>query len=285
MRHISTVQEIARRQYGVVTRWQLLDAGWSPSRIARERRAGRLHEIHAGVYAVGHTSLSDHGRWMAGVLACHPAVLSHRSAAALHGLLVSDNGLTHISAPTKHHRRRVDSHQARLTSADRTVRQRIPVTSVARTLIDLAHTLDDQSLHRAVREAQFKGLFNEPKVQDALSRRPSRRLKDYLDDDTLTQSELEDKFLKLCRRHGIPTPITQYGTNPRVDFIWPDERVVVEVDGWKTHRTRIAFQHDRTTTNALQLQGLIVLRYTHDDVTRREQLVAAQVSAARGARR
>jgi very-short-patch-repair endonuclease len=110
-------------------------------------------------------------------------------------------------------------------------------------------------------------------------------LKDYLGDDTLTQSALEDAFLKLCRRHSIPAPQTQYGTKPRVDFIWHDERLIVEVDGWRAHRTRIAFQQDRTTTNALLLAGYLVLRSTHDDVTRRPNLVAAQVSAARGARR
>jgi very-short-patch-repair endonuclease len=91
---------------------------------------------------------------------------------------------------------------------------------------------------------------------------------------------LEDRFLRLCRRHGIPTPATQYGTKPRVDFIWHEQRLVVEVDGWEAHRTRVAFQQDRTTTNALQLQGLVVLRYTHDDVTLRPRLVAAQVLSA-----
>jgi very-short-patch-repair endonuclease len=73
-------------------------------------------------------------------------------------------------------------------------------------------------------------------------------------------------------------PQTQYGTNPRVDFIWHHERLIVEVDGWQAHRTRIAFQHDRTTTNTLQLQGYLVLRYTHEDVTGRPHLVAAQVA-------
>jgi very-short-patch-repair endonuclease len=132
---------------------------------------------------------------------------------------------------------------------------------MARTLADLAHCLDDQSLHRVIREAHFKGLFDDDKVRDALTRRPARRLKEYLGDATLTQSELEDAFLRLCRRHGIPAPVTQYGSNPRVDFIWHDARLIVEVDGWKAHRTR-------TRTR-----------------TRRPRLVAAQLSAARGGRR
>jgi very-short-patch-repair endonuclease len=133
-----------------------------------------------------------------------------------------------------------------------------------------------------VKEAQFRDLWNETHFRDALTRRPSRRLRDYLDDNTLTQPELEDRFLRLCRRRCIPKPVTQYGTRPRVDFIWHEARLIVEVDGWGAHRTRLAFQRDRSTTNALLLAGYLVLRYTHQDVTRRPGLVAAQVLQALG---
>jgi very-short-patch-repair endonuclease len=276
MRHIST----ADRQYGVITRTQLLDAGWSPSRIARERRAGRLHTIHAGVYALGHRSIPERGRWLAAVLACEGSVLAGRSAGALHGLPVSDNGLTYIAAPTKHTRRRIVAHQAQLAPRDRTVRQGIPVTSIGRTLADLAHSLDDARYHRVIKEAQFRGIWDEAQIEDALTRRPAKRLREYLGDDALTQSELEDAFLRLCRRHGIPRPDTQFGIKPRVDFVWQAERLIVEVDGWEAHRTRTAFQDDRTNTNALQLGGFVVLRYTNADVTRRDALVAAQVRYA-----
>jgi very-short-patch-repair endonuclease len=280
MRHKSTAGDLARRQYGIVTRQQLLAAGWSASGIARDRQAGRLHEVHAGVYAVGHRALTDRARWLAAVLACKGSVLSHRSAGALWELPIGDNGLTHVIAPTKHRRRRVDSHQGAVADRDRTTRHGIPVTTIARTLVDLSHSLDDESLHRVVREAQFRGVFDEARVKETLTRRPSARLRTYLGVTTLTQTELEDRFLRLCRRHRIPTPATQYGTKPRVDFIWHDQRLVVEVDGWEAHRTRVAFQQDRTTTNALQLQGLVVLRYTHDDVILRPRLVAAQVLSA-----
>jgi very-short-patch-repair endonuclease len=283
MRGKSTADEIAARQHGVVSRAQLLDAGHDRCRIDRDVAARRLHRIHAGVYAVGHRALSDRGRWLAAVLAGGPhAVLSHRSAGALHGLPVSDNGLTHITAPTKHDRRLVDCHQAALLRRDWIVRDRIRVTSIARTLADLAHVLDDESLHRVVREAQFRGVWRDGQVADVLTRRPSRRLRGYLGDATLTQSKLEDRFLRLCRRHGLPIPVCQYGTKPRVDFIWHDARVIVEVDGWQAHGTRVAFQQDRSVTNALLLAGFLVLRFTHDDVTRRPGLVAAQVRQALG---
>jgi very-short-patch-repair endonuclease len=283
MRHIFSIDELARRQHGVVARHQLVDGGWSPSRIARERHARRLHHLHTGVYAVGHRALTDNARWMAAVLACAPdGVLSHHSAAALWGLPVRDNGLTRITTTNRRRRPAILIHRATLDTRDITTRHNIPVTTVARALADLAHSLDDQRYHRVVKEAQFRNLWVDAEIEDVLDRRPSRRLRDYLGDDTLTQTELEDRFLKICRRHQIPTPVTQYGAKPRVDFIWPHRHLIVEVDGWQAHRTRTAFQDDRTTTNALQLQGFLVLRYTHQDVTRRAALVAAQVTQALG---
>jgi very-short-patch-repair endonuclease len=279
MRHKSSIDSLAARQFGVVTRAQLLEIGWSPSRIARERRALRLHRIHAGVYAVGHRAIADRGRWLAATLACD-GVLSHHSAAALWELPVADNGLTRITATTERRRARIDAHRADLHPRDRTVRHGIPVTTVARTLADLAHSLDDESLHRVVREAQFRDRFDDDRVKDALTRRPARRLAAYLDDPTVTQTDLEDRFLRICRRYRIPTPLTQHGARPRVDFCWPDRSLVVEVDGWHAHRTRVAFQDDRTNTNLLQLAGNVVLRYTWDDVRVRHAEVAAQVLSA-----
>jgi len=213
---------------------------------------------------------------MAATLACD-GVLSHHSAGALHEMPISDNGLTRLITPSDRRRPRIDAHRARLHPRDRTVRQGIPVTTIARTLVDLAHVLDDESLHRLVREAQVSDRFDDDRIRDALTRRPSRRLAAYLDDPTITQSALEDRFLRLCRRYRIPTPVTQHGRKPRVDFAWPDRRLIVEVDGWQAHRTRVAFQDDRTNTNRLQLAGNVVLRYTWDDVRIRHAEVAAQV--------
>jgi very-short-patch-repair endonuclease len=133
-----------------------------------------------------------------------------------------------------------------------------------------------------VREAQFRGWWHDGQIRDALTRRASARLAAYLGDETPTQSELEDRFLRLCARHRIPRPLTQQGRRPRLDFVWPRERVVVEVDGWEAHRTRAAFQRDRTTTNALQLDGFLVLRFTWEDVNRRPATVAGQVRRALG---
>lgn len=270
---------IADRQHGVVARRQLLDAGWSASRIDREVRDGRLHRLHAGVYAVGHRPTTDLARWTAATLATG-GVLGHHSAGALHELPVWDNGLARVIGAGRTRKARIDAHRADLHPRDRTTRHGIPVTTVARTLVDLAHSLDDASLHRVVREAQFRGRFDDDRVRDALTRRPARRLAAYLDDPNVTQTDLEDRFLRICRRYRIPTPLTQHGARPRVDFSWPDRHLIVEVDGWQAHRTRVAFQDDRTNTNLLQLAGNVVLRYTWDDVRIRHAEVAAQVISA-----
>jgi very-short-patch-repair endonuclease len=216
---------------------------------------------------------------MAATLATDGA-LSHHSGGALHELPISDNGLTRVTVTGRARKPGIDAHRADLHPRDRTVRHGIPVTTVARTLADLSHSLDDESLHRVVREAQFRGVFDEDRIRDALTRRPAARLKAYLDDPTVTQTVLEDRFLRICHRYRIPTPLTQHGTKPRVDFSWPDRGLVVEVDGWQAHRTRVAFQTDRANTNLLQLAGNIVPRYTWDDVRFRHAQVAAQVLSA-----
>jgi very-short-patch-repair endonuclease len=268
----------------VVSRRQLLEAGWHPLAIDRAIASDELLPVHAGVYAVGHRAIGDEGRWMAAVLAGGPrAVLSGRSAGAHHGPIARDTGITHITAPVAVRRRLIVGHRAHLDPADRTIRRRIPITTIARTLVDLdLQVPDDDAYEAVVREAMFRGQFDPAAVADALVRRRARRLAAYLDDRTPTQSQMENRFLRLCRRHRIPPPLTQQGDAPRLDFLWPGARLVVEVDGWAAHRTKIAFQRDRATTNALQLDGHLVLRFTWEDVTRRPGMVAAQIRRALG---
>ena len=102
-----------------------------------------------------------------------------------------------------------------------------------------------------------------------------------MQDAAVTQSAMEDAFKMLCDRNKLPRPHTQYRIGARtVDFAWPEQRVVVETDGWRAHGTPYAFQADRTTTNSLQLEGWTVLRFTWTDITRRRRRVAATVRAA-----
>ena len=238
--------------------------------------------VHRGVYAVGHAALSREGRWMAAVLACGAgAVLSHHSAAVCWAISSPREPVCHVTAPRRLRPVGVVAHRGRLTRADRTLRLGIPITSPARTLADLSQLLGEEQLERVAREAQFRGLFHEASLRDALTRRPSRLLRELLDDLNPTQSELEDAFLRLCRRHGIRRPHAQvHAGRRRPDFVWPAARLVVELDSWSAHSTPHAFQADRTLSNAVQLAGWTILRFTYRDVTRRPELVAAQVREA-----
>ena len=151
----------------------------------------------------------------------------------------------------------------------------------ARTLVDLAHEIGERDLTRALREAQFRRLVHLPSMLAVLDHRRSKALRELLTDLAPTQSHLEDRLMDLCRRHGLPAPLTQqHVAGRRVDFLWPAERVVVEADGYQAHTTAAAFQLDRTTTNDLQLAGYTTLRSTYADVTRRPARVAGQIHRA-----
>jgi very-short-patch-repair endonuclease len=141
--------------------------------------------------------------------------------------------------------------------------------------------LTSADLERAVREAQFRRLFHLSSVLAVLDRRPSRRLRELANDIGATQSRLEDRLLRICRRHRLPTPLTQRQVgNRRVDFLWPAQRLVVETDGYDAHATLSAFQRDRTTVNDLQLAGYTVLRFTRADLVHRPVRVADQIARA-----
>jgi very-short-patch-repair endonuclease len=275
------IARLAGLRHGVVRRGTLVAAGLSRGEIDGRIARGALHPVHRGVYAAGHRSLSAEGRWLAAVLACGPgAVLSHTSAAAL-WCIAAERGGPHVTAPRRLRPTGVAAHEGRLAALDRTRRSGIPVTSPARTVADLAQELGEEDLERALREAWFRRLLTVPALRDALSRRPSRLLRELLDDLNPTQSKLEDAFLRLCRRFRIPRPRAQLRAGRRrPDFVWPDARLVVEVDSWSAHSTPHAFQADRTLSNVVQLAGWTILRFTYRDVTRRPQLVAAQLRQA-----
>jgi very-short-patch-repair endonuclease len=273
------IAEVASRQYGVVTRRQLRIG---QDAIDHRCRSAQLHRVHHGVYAVGHIGLGQEARWLAAVLACGDgAVLSHRSAAALWNIRLGELFKPEVTTADRRRLPQVTAHRARLAAADRATRRGIPVTSPARTLADLAHVLDHDELTRALRETMFRRLYDRPAIEDALTRRPSRALRDLLTEASVTQSMLEDRFLTICKRHRLPTPHTQHRIGAkRYDFAWPDQRLVVETDSWLAHSTPYAFQADRSQTNALQLAGWLILRFTWADLTRRSRRVAATVSRA-----
>ena len=288
------VAELAAKQYGVVARRQLLAAGVASSRIGRQQAAGRLLPLYRGVYAVGHDRLTCDGHWLAAVLAAGPgAVLSHREAAALHGLRPSSRPTVDVTVPAQRRVPGVQVHRVeRLDPDDTTTVAGIPVTTVARTLVDLADVVAPRALRKAIVEAERSRRLDVREVETVLARTRTRngdgcrRVRGALTElatlgASVTRSELEDRFLALLDRHGMPRPSTNAWTERmEVDAAWPAQRLVVELDGWDGHKTRRAFQDDRTRSNDLQAAGWTVLRFTYADVTQRPRDTAARVRRA-----
>jgi hypothetical protein len=276
--------KIAARHHGVVTRGQLEACGLGSKAITIRARKGQLNRIHRGIYAVGHRALSWHGRWMAAVLACgEGAVLSHGSAASLWGLLKPINGPVHVSVPStsgRSTRRGLHVHRSPSlaqpssspsslpTAGGRgrrpltTYRDNIPVTTVARTIQDLRVTsfFPPHLIRRAIRQAELKGYRLEGIETDG------------------TRSDLESAFLALFAAHRIPPP----EVNPKlgryeVDFLWREEKLIVEADTFTYHRGSVAFEDDHLRDLDLRQRGYAVLRFTDKQLEAEPERVVADI--------
>lgn len=254
---------LAARQHGVVTAVQLRELGLTKDQIWKWTRAGRLHRVFRGVYAVGHAGLGNEGRWHAAVLACgEGAALSHRSAAELWRLLPCRAHPVDVTVPSANGRTQrsgIRLHRSpSLTRAATTVRTGIAVTTPARTLRDLARCASGAEIRRALREAEILGY-------------PLGHV-----EGDRTRSELEYRFLRLCRRHRLPAPEVNVRVGPfRVDFLWRKHALIVETDGYQFHRGRVAFEADRTRQLELERLGYRVRRFTWRQVTADSAWVAA----------
>jgi len=264
--------------------------------LKRRVASGQLVRLHRGVYAVGHARLTRDGWWMAAVLAAGPgALLSHRDAAALHGLRPPGN---HVRWEVTTRGRASSTDRIRvfgtttLRAEDATTVDGIPVTSVARTLVDLAGVVPEAQLTKALNEVERQRLFDLRAIERAMAataRRNGRghaamrqalaRLRTI--GAPVTRSELEDRFVALLDAHDLPRPATNASVEGmEVDACWPQQRVAVELDGWGTHQTRQAFQNDRERSNDLTVADWALLRFTWADVTRRPEQTAARVARA-----
>jgi putative AbiEi antitoxin of type IV toxin-antitoxin system/uncharacterized protein DUF559 len=290
----AAIAALAARQHGVVSAAQLYALGLGRGAIAWRVRIGRLHRVHHGVYAVGHPRLTVRGRYWAAVLACggaDAAVLSHRSAAALWELLPAPSGkvdVTSLRRSTSNVALRV--HRGTTLRPDDVARQDdgLPVTSVARTLIDLADVLTPQRLRRACHQAEILRLLDAAVLEQTLTRHPGRRttgLRTILADlattgPHVTRSELEERFLSLITQFGLPQPLVNQTVHGyEVDFLWPGQRLIAEVDGAATHLTPTAFERDRRRDAALQVAGFRVVRFTWRQIIEEPSAVAATVRA------
>ena len=271
------VWRLAATQHGVVARCQLLELGFSAQSIQHRIETGRLHRVERGIYAVGRAELGRRGRWMAAVLSCGPrAALSYGSAAALWGIDRERRGAIEVSTSSSSVQRRSGMFVYRrpnLGTGDVVADLGIPVTSVVRTLVDIASRLDRADLERAVNEADRLGLIDPESLAEALEQHPGKRgvgrLREMLAERTfrLTDSELERRFLRLVAETSLPVPLTQQRLNGfRVDFYWPDLGLVVETDGLRYHRTPAQQARDRIRDQAHAAAGLTALRFTHAQV-------------------
>jgi very-short-patch-repair endonuclease/predicted transcriptional regulator of viral defense system len=288
------VAEVAAAQYGVITRAQLAALGLGFGAIDHRVATGRLHRLHRGVYAVGHTALVPLARELAAVLACGPdAVLSHHSAAALWGLRPdpgADIDVTVGRSGASHSRPGLRVHRTRsLDARDIRLRRGIPTTSPARTLVDLAATATQRELERAVDEAQVRGLARRGELLNAVQhaapgRRGSTLLTQVLRGEgapTLTRSEAEDRLLGLIAAARLPRPeVNVRVCGHEVDLLWRDSRLVVEVDGYAFHSTRTAFERDRARDADLQAGDFRVLRVTWRQIADQPYALIARIAQA-----
>jgi very-short-patch-repair endonuclease len=288
--------DLATRQHGVVGRWQLLQLGYTDKAIRSRLAAGRLSHVHQEAYAVGHRLLTQRGRWTAAVLASGPeAVLSHGSAAALWGLAATRSPIE-ITAPRGHQgrrqRRETRLHRGQLDGSERTRRAGIPVTTVARTLFDLAESPDRERLTRLWEEADKLHLLALEDVAAIYERRRGRRrarrnirplLLEARHSDR-TRSPLEDRFAAFCRHFKLPQPATNVLVlEKEVDAAWPAAKLLVELDSWEHHAHRAAFERDRSRDVELMLAGYRTIRVTHRRLDGEATTLAAQIRQLLGA--
>jgi very-short-patch-repair endonuclease len=287
-----------------VARRQLLAIVLSKEEVDWRIRHGRLHQAHRlcpGVYMVGHQLVTREGRWMAAVLASGPdAVLSHWSAAAL--WMIRPNSRTRIDVTVPHRSRSSDlirRHISEVPEDERTVEEGIPITSVPRTILDLAATEPEDVVENLLREMEFLELRDRLSLWDLVERYPGRRgvrkvqvALVRLEEDPAGRRRrgLEERFAPFLRKHHLPLPrfndwILLGAKRYQVDCHWPGTSQIVELDGWEGHRTRAAFREDRARDRALRVAGYSVTRLTWAQLDDEPEAIAADLRALLDSRR
>ena len=295
-REIDAKVALAERQHGVVSRGQLLGLGLGRDAIGHRVRSGRLHQLYPGVYAVGHRVISVRGRWMAAVLASGPgAVLSHHSAAALWGIRANRRGPIDITSPrkTKSHGS-IRRHEARLPPDEITVHDGIPVTTVPRTIFDLAAS-SPHSVEPALRQAEYLRRYDALSLLDLLNRYPGHRgnravraaLARLRETPGRTRSRFEERFLAFLDAYDLPRPhfnawIAVGADRFQADCLWPAHHLIVELDSWSAHGTRTAFRSDKRRDRKLAVAGYTTTRIPWSALDDEPAAIAADLRALLG---
>jgi very-short-patch-repair endonuclease len=282
------IAEFAAGQHDVLGDGDLLALGVGPRAIARRLADHRLHCLFRNAYAVGTPRVTQRGRWKAATTSYgHEALVSYRHGAALWDLM-KPRGPIDVTVPRKQRGQPgIRLHVSRtLTAPDRTTIDAIPVTSLARTLLDLAEVVTPLELQRAYERAEELEILDVRALEELLQRSNGRRgvaaLRSLLAYDpgaaAGAASELERLFLDLVREAGLPAPQTNVLVHGYlVDACWPEAGLVVELDGYEFHSDRTTFERDREKATLLKLAGLTFVAFTHRQVTRERLWVAATV--------
>lgn len=285
------VARLADQGFGVLSRGQLVGCGMATSSIDRWAESGRLRRLHPGVFAVGHAELMPEGRRLAAVLACGGgAVLSFDDAGADWGICRSRGSRFHVTVPPGGirggTRPGIHVHVSRLTPEEMTVHNRIPITSVARTLLDHASISTEKQVAEAVDMAITLDLFDQAAI-DAVTgrgRAGSARLKKVIASRHPSSHDVksgwEREMLCLLDAHDLPRPevnatLASQGISP--DLLWRRGRLAVEWDSWGYHHTREQWEDDHEKTVKLQRLGFAVLRFTWRQVQAEPELVVADI--------
>lgn len=291
------IAELAATQFGLVTTTQIVEAGGSNAAISRRVAAGLLERVLPGIWR--HRAFGDswEQKAMAAALWAAPGcALSHTSAARIWGL--SREATSPITLIVPRNLRPAEAwvvvkRVRELPDRDVMVRNGFPVTTPGRTLLDLGSVLPVNAVEDALDTALHRGLVSVARMRwqlevaggkGARGRSTIRRLLQERDPAYRpTHSVLETAFRRLLKRHGFPQPSQQHvihrgaAKEARVDFMYPQIGLAIEVDGYSSHGHRAAWQNDLNRQNDLVIAGLRVLRFTWDDVRRRETRIARQV--------
>jgi predicted transcriptional regulator of viral defense system len=268
------IAAVAARQWGNITWRQLLDLGLTKQEVSYRVKIGRLYRVYRGVYSVGHPPTTPHQRAAAAVLACGPgAALSNGSAMTLWGFWRQWDKPFEVTGVGDRRTSGIRVHRSTtLRRQDVTVQLGIRVTTPARTLLDMSPRLKDKALKRAVSDALHSPWLTEDQLAETLARHPtatgSKRIAALIGvTGTPTRSGWEDEFPKFCADHGLPAPIMGQPLHGYIlDALFAQEKVIVELDGWEFHKTKIAFEDDRERDAHNLAHGYATVRMTWERI-------------------
>jgi very-short-patch-repair endonuclease len=299
LRHAKREQDLvalATRQHGVVSHAQVIELGFDDQWIERRLWDNRLTTVHRNVYVVGHRRLTVRAPWWAALLAYGPdAILSHQSAAVLWEIRRKRRGPIHVTAPLGRQglRRRegIWIHRCKLTAQEVTEHNGFPVTTVARTLFDLAEVALFDDLKKSAEVADRLNLLRLRELEEVCERgrgrralRPMRRLIEELRPPDEGRSPLEIRFPAFVREHRLPPPVQNvHVLGYEVDALWPSAKLIVELDSWEHHGHRAAFERDRARDLKLMIAGYRTIRVTHRRLDREAEQLAAEIRQLLGA--